>query len=214
MKRNLFAAAGMLLLSLCTLTGCGQSSSEHVYTEEQLPYGATIIEENTGVLPVIAYDSRFLDSALIGKIRTYYRSIQACDGDAFGALMFPLYHNYQLEEVYGGKFTDAQIVQTTYDNIKTYFNFDFDYTYIDITGCITEEGWSANRDGLIMMLDELAEQKGEKKVSEDTQAVYELTVTRYVDKKDAGTDHETEYVMQDETLYAIQYQNEWYLMYA
>ena len=214
MKR-IGAAASALLLMLCTLTGCGSGSQAENITEEQMPYGSTVTEDSSREF-TMSYDKRFLEDALVDKIAGYYRAIQERDGEAFNALMFPLYHQYQMKTVYNNSVTDQQIIDTTYDAIREYFGFegDFEYSLIDITDLVNMQGVSDNRDLMTMMLEQIAEEAGEPSVTENTQALYEMTVTRYVEEKGKNTKSFTDYAMQDETLYAIKYQDQWYLMYS
>ena len=213
MKERLFAAAGALLLAACSLTGCGESAKqEENITSDQMPYGSTVSEDTSRSM-TISYDKRFVEDALVEKIYTYYHAIESKDGEALGSVMFPLYHAYQLEEFYGGKVDDQALADSTYDAIREYFGYDFDYSYIEITDMVSKLGESAGRDALALQLDQLANEKGEKPVSDDTQHLCELTLTRHVDKKGSGNKTETPDTLTGETLYAIQYQNEWYLMY-
>ncbi len=213
MKHRLLTAVCALLLMGCSLTGCGASNSTDDIAEEQLPYGATISSDSSRSM-TFSYDKRFLDDALVDKLYTYYHAIETKDGEAFGSVLFPLYHDYQLTALYENTLTDQDIIDRTYDSIKEYFGYDFAYTFVDVTNLASQIGESSSRDALAVMLDQLAEDQDMKAISDDTQKLYELTVTRYVDKKDSGNKKETEDSLVGETLFAIQYQNEWYLMYS
>ena len=215
MKHKFSAAACACMLAACSLTGCGAAgeSSDDGMNLEQYPYGSTLVEDTSRSM-TISYDKRFLDDALVEKIYTYYHSLESKDGEAFGSVMFPLYHDYQLHTLYEDSMTDQDLAEGTHDNIKEYFGYDFDYAFIDVTNVVTKLGESSGRDSLELMLDQLAEEKKQKPVSDDTQHLYEMTITRYIDKKGSGTKTQTNDSMSDETLYAIQYQNEWYLMYS
>lgn len=213
MKRRLFTAVCTLLLTVCLLTGCGTSNHTEDITEDQLPYGATISADSSRSM-AFSYDKRFLDEELVNKLYTYYHSIETKDGEAFGSVLFPLYHEYQLTILYENTLTDQDIIDRTYDSIKDYFGYDFSYTFVDITDLASQIGESSSRDALAIMLDQLAQEQDMKVISEDTQKLYELTVTRYVDKQGSATKTETDDSLVGETLFAIQYQNEWYLMYS
>lgn len=209
MKHKFFAACASLFA--LALTGCGaqNSSSE---AQNDMPYGATVIKDMDRDTTV-SYDKRFLDAAAVDQVYAYYHAIQTKDAEAFSAAVFPLYHAYQLEDVYGGNVTDQALVDTTYDAIVEYFGYDFEYTLLDITDAVTEDYISADRDSFLSMLDDLAADKGEPSVSEHTQAFYELTVTRYIAEQGSGVRAETDDMMEDETLFAIQYDGEWYVIY-
>lgn len=215
MKQKLFAAVCAAVLAVCPLAGCGEtgSSQDVNITEEQLPYGSTISEDFSRDITA-AYDTRFLDQGVVDKIVGYYDAIQKKDGDAFKSVVFPLYHDYQMQTIYEGKLTEQQIVEATYDAIKENFGYDFEFSYLDINGFVSKDGFSGERDTLIQLLDDLAVQNGDQKISENTQAFYELTITRYTAKQGSGERHETADLLANEKLYAIQYQNEWYIMYS
>lgn len=204
-----------VLLSACMLmTGCGapKADTQENIAEDEMPYGSTVTEDRSYGFTV-SYDKRFLAPELVEKIAGYYRAIQEKDGTAFAALMFPCYHQYQMEQVYEGKVTDQALMDATYDTVKEYFGFDFAFSYIDITNFVSSEGQSEDYDAMYPMIAKLVEEQGEGKLSENMQALYELTVTRYVAEKGKNENSITEYVLKDEKLFAIQYQNQWYLMY-
>lgn len=210
MKTRLFTAVCAGMLIMCSLTGCASDSTEK---ETQMPYGSTVTIDPSRSMS-ISYDSRFLDDALIEKIYTYYHSIETKDGEMFNSVLFPLYHEYQMKDIYEEQVTDQTLVEDTYDAIKDYFDYDFAYSFIDVTNLKSSLGESSSRDALVVMLDELASEKEMASISEDTQKLYELTVTRYVAKQGEVTKRETDNSLEGETLYAIQYQDQWYLMYS
>ena len=110
MKHRLLSAACTVLLTACLLTGCGASGIHEEYSAEQLPYGATVSEDASRSM-TISYDKRFLDDALVEKIYTYYHAVETKDGNAFASVMLPLYHEYQLNELYENTLTDQDIVE-------------------------------------------------------------------------------------------------------
>ena len=109
---------------------------------------------------------------------------------------------------------DRQLL--TLSCVGQYFGMesDWEYSFIDITALLTKEGESDDRDAMVMMLDKIAEDQGEEAVSKETQALCELRVTRYIEPKGENSKAITDYAMQDEVLYAIKYQDQWYLMYS
>ena len=216
MRYRMIPAVLAGILTVCSLMGCGNSgasgNTDDINTED-LPYGSTISIDSSRSM-TISSDKRFIDDALTETIYTYYHSIETKDGEAFSSVMFPIYHEYQLSEYYEDEVTDQELLESTYDSIKEYFGYDFAYSFIDITDVKYKTGESSSRDGLVMMLDQLAEEKDIKPISDETQNLYEMTVTRYVDKQGSGTKKETEDSLVGETLFAIQYQGKWYLMYG
>lgn len=210
----LFAAAAMLI---CPLTACGSqqqsSQDEENVAMADMPYGSTLsMNVNTSV--PMQYDNRFIDSELVDKIAAYYHSVQENDAEEFASVLFPLYHKYEMEQLYEGQYTEEQIVQSTYDALHDYYGGDFEFSLIDITQVVEKDQISANRDALIGMLDDLASDQGEEKVSEQTDSFIEMTITRYLTDKGSGEHGETDSKIADETLYGIHYQGQWYLIYA
>ena len=212
MKHRLLTAACAVLLTACSLAGCGAAESQEVHTSDEMPYGATFATDSSRDI-ALSFDKRFVDDALADKIYTYYHSIQEKDGEAFGSVMFPLYHAYQLETLYENELSDQQIVENSYDAIKEHFGYDFDYSFIEITDLVADPEDSGSDTSLPALLDQLAKEKGDKAVSEDTQHLYAMYMTRHVTEKGSGDKTETPDTLTGETLYAIQYQNEWYLIY-
>lgn len=210
MKHKLIAA-GALLLALCTVTGCGESSE--INAQDDMPYGATLTKDMSRDI-AMSYDTRFLDAALADQIYAYYHAIQTKDAAEFSAALFPLYHRYQLEDVYAGDLTDQDLLDTTYDAITEYFGYDFAFSMLDVNDAVTEDYISADRDSFLPMLEDLAADKGEPSVLEHTQHFYQLTVTRYVTEAGSGVQSETDDVLENEMLFAIQYDGEWYLIYV
>lgn len=210
MKHNRFAACAVLLA--LALTGCGAQESS-AGTEDDLPYGATITKDMSRGI-TMSYDARFLDAAAADRIYAYYHAIQTKDAAEFASAVFPLYHEYQLEEVYGGELTDQDLLDTTYDAITEYFGYDFVFSMIEVTDAVTEDYISPDRDNFLAMFDDLAADEGKPSVSEHTDAFYELSVTRYVAEQGAGERGETDDVLRDETLFAIRYDGEWYVVYV
>lgn len=215
MKQKFFAALCAAVLTVCPLTGCGAESSAEPETlsMQDLPYGSTLTEDSAHDITA-AYDKRFFDDDLANKVIGYYDAIQKKDGELFKSVVFPLYHDYQMKTVYEDKITEQQLMETTYDTIKEYFGYDFEFSYLNIDECVYQDGISGERDTLKQFLDDLSEQNGGKKISEDTQKLYELSVTRHTAKQGSGDRTETPDKLESERLYAIQYQNEWYIMYS
>lgn len=208
-----FLAACAVLLAVCALNGCGGESSETTETQDDMPYGSTVVNDMERDIAV-SYDKRFLEDGLVDQIYAYYHAISAKDAAEFTSALFPLYHEYQLEEVYGGEIDDQTLLDTTYDTIAEYFGYDFAFSLLEVTDAVTEDFVSADRDSFYAMLEALASDKGEPSLAEHTQGFCELTVTRYVTEAGSGVRHETGDVLEHETLFAIQYDGEWYVIYV
>lgn len=211
MKKTTMILASVLLCT-CMLSACGDSSSGDDIAMEDLPYGATLTVDKSREIG-IQFDRRYLEDNLLDVIIAYHHALQTNNAEEFSACLFPLYHEYELEELYGGEVTDAAIVETSNAELEAYYGEPYAFSLIDITGMIWEDNVSPDRDALLGMLDDLAADAGQPAVSEELQALYELNITVYLDSKDSGTKSETDVYM-TEALYAIHYEGKWYLIYA
>ncbi len=198
--------AGILAVSVC---GCG--SSGQTITQDELPYGATIeSHKEDGILPS-QYDFRFVTADMRDTVLRYYYAIQTKDTALFESVQHPLWRDYELNTVYSGQFTDEQLLSAAYDQLALKMTDDFEFSFIDITDAEKcEEGSDGMR--IVEVLDALAKDKGESDFS--VQAMWKLTVTRFLAKKGSGVRGETSVVLEDEMLYLMQCQNDWYLIYT
>lgn len=215
MKRRFIALAGALLLAACPLTGCGKpyNNTDLNMTEDEMPYGSTLVKNTEFSVP-LQYDRRFIEDALAEKLGHYYHALQENDAAEFSAVLFPLYHNYEMETVYEGKYTDADVVKNTHDAMESLHGGEFDFALLDITEMITRQGISEHYDALYTMLDQLAEDSGQESVTKDMQALYELTIDRYFCNKGEGIRGETNSVLEGERLFALKSKDTWYLIYT
>ncbi len=207
-----FVAASLATATLAALTGCNQNNGLNV-AEKDLPYGATItVNKEDYILPV-QYDHRFVDEELLNTVLRYYYAVQTDNVEMFTQMQYPLYMQYQLEEVLGGKYTNEDILDNSGEALRTFNDGkDFVFSFIDITDCVkgTEYTTSAT---LLEILDDLSEEADGSKISKDITQFYELTVTRYLADKDSGIKGETNKVMYDEKLFAFECKDEWYIIY-
>ncbi|HAG14339.1 MAG TPA: hypothetical protein DCG49_10850 [Ruminococcus sp.] len=213
MKSRFFAVFGILLLSGGLLSACANNDAaeEEPIETEDMPYGATITCDTD--LPIaIQYDNRFMDQDLAEKVVSLHESIQEKDPEQFTATLFPMYHEYEMEYFYNGKYTDAEILENSYASFQGFFGGEFDFSMLDVTNVVKEDVLSPTRDTMQKMLDDLASDRGESPVSEETDAFVELTITRYLTQKGSGEKCETDKSLPDETIYALHYQGEWYLI--
>ena len=210
MKHTGFALIGAVLL-LCPLTACGSSEPKNVVEEADMPYGSTISMDTQKSVPM-QYDNRFVDDALAEKLAEYYFSVQENDVEKYQPLPFPLYHQYQMETVNGGKFTDADVLTYTHDYYQNLLGEDFDFALIDITNAVNSDGVSENRDALVATLDSLANEKGQELVSDKTEMLVELQITCWLTKKGSGEQGETDLSADAETVYGLLYDGQWYLI--
>ena len=213
MKRilSVLASAVILLPAALMLGGCGEAAGNNVETD-QLPYGATVTIDTSRDI-TMSYDARFIEPELADKVYAYYHAVQTKNAEEFTPVLFPLYHDYQLNDLYEGQIDDQVLMESSYSAVQEYFGFDFEYSMIDITGAIMSDGISEERDRLRQMLDDLADDKDQPAVSTHTTYFYELSVTRYVTEQGSGEREETDYVLTDEKLYAMKYDDQWCLVY-
>lgn len=210
MKREIFALFGAALL-LCPLTACGSTEQKETIEQADMPYGSTLSMDIDRSVPM-QYDNRFIDSELVDKIAAFYHAVQENDPAEYLPLPFPMYHQYQLETVNEGKFKDEELLQYTHDYYQNILGEDFDFALIDVTGCNYKDGMSETRDSLVNMLDDLANEQGSEPVSNKTEKLLELTINCYLTKKGSGEHNETNTSAEQETLYALLYDGQWYLI--
>ena len=217
MKRKLIALAGVLLFAACPLTACEKPhKSENAglnMTEDDMPYGSTLVK-NTELAVPMQYDRRFIDDDLAKTVAAYYHAIQEQDDAEFAGVLFPLYHTYEMETFYEGKYTDADILKNTHEGMQSIHGADFDFALIDILDLVKRQGVSNDLDSLAVMLNQLAADQNDTSFSEDMQSLIELQIDRYLCDRGAGIKKETDSVIADEKLYAVKYKDQWYLIYT
>ena len=212
--RKLYSTVLSGILCAGLLTACGDSSSSApVHIEQsELPYGATLSLNTQYGVPVQC-DTRFLEDSLIEAVSHYYHSIQENKAEEFSSVLFPMYHNYELNTVYEGQNDDAGIVSNSYQMVKQYYGKEFDFSLVSVDSIITEDNIKPGRDALKNMLIDLASDEKIENFKEDFDALYELDLTLYLTDKGSGIQSETENVIGNERLYGVHYQGKWYLIY-
>lgn len=209
-KTTRFCALTLAAMTLLSVSACGDS--DRTITEDEMPYGATIAVNKEDYILPIQYDYRFVNEELINIVLRYYYAIQQNDAELFAEIQHPLYMEYQLEEVLGGKYTNEEILDNTYESLSKLNEGDFAFSFIDITGCV--KGESHTTSATIMdILDTLSEDAGGSKLSKDITQFYELTITRYLTDADSEVKGETNTVLYDEILFAFECADEWYIIY-
>ena len=212
MKHRLFAALLLAGVMLTAASGCGESSSD-VITENEMPYGSTLVKKIADGKPTLQYDDRFVPEECLDTVVKYYDCIAQNDVETFKAIQLPLYHDYQLNKVLEGKYTDEEILGNTHDELMYYVGGKFRFTMLDITDC-TRKKPQSDLDNLITLLDSVWTDNGSKgKFSDDISDARTLTITRYLAKEDSQGKGETNTAMKDEKLYVLKYQSQWYVLY-
>ncbi|MBQ8921005.1 MAG: hypothetical protein IJ060_02460 [Oscillospiraceae bacterium] len=214
-RKQSLVLSGMLCAGLL-LSACGSSSSaaEPVHIDQsELPYGATLSLNTQYGVPV-QYDTRYLEDGLIEAIGHYYHAIEKNDAAEFSSVLFPLYHNYELNTVYEGQIDDAGIVSNSFYILQDYYGKEFDFALASVESIITADDVKPGRDALKNMLIDLAADEKVENFKEDFDALYELDLTLYLTDKGSGIQSETEFSIPNETLYGVHYQGQWYLIYV
>ncbi|MBE6847908.1 MAG: hypothetical protein E7503_07265 [Ruminococcus sp.] len=193
-----------------SLTAC---KDDNIITEDEMPYGATIAVNREDYILPVQYDYRFVSEEMLNTILRYYYAIQSNDVELFTELQHPLYMEYQLEEVLGGKFTNEDILDNSGEALRTFNEGDFAFSFIDITDCIPAQEHTTSAT-LMEILDTLSKEKDGSKISKDITQFCELSVTRYLTDADSGIKGETNKVMYDEKLFVFECKDEWYIIYS
>lgn len=205
--------AALLAGLLLTLSACGESSAENITCEAGMPYGATISSKINKDKPSINYDARFVTEEMVNLVLDFYTAIQTKDGEKFSSLLLPLYHDYELTSVYGGKYTDQDIMNNTYDAISKSYEHDFIFSLVEITGF--NSNWVEHTGGnLLPMLDDLSKKEDGTVFSDGLTVFCELTVTRYLAEADSDIHSETNTALKGEILYVLCHDGQWYLIYT
>jgi hypothetical protein len=208
MKKLCSAALACILL-----TGCGNTAkSSKTVKEEDLPYGATI-SMNQNTLIASQYDARFITEPMRDAVLKYYHAIETKDMDTYLAVQLPMWHDYTINTVYNGQYTDLQLLKTAYDTCALNYGGSFEYAMISIEDA---KKCTAGSEGqqIVDVLDQLAEDKNEEKPSAHIGGVWELSVTKFLSKKGSNVRGETSDIQKDEQLYLIEYNSEWYVIYT
>lgn len=209
-KAKRLCALSLATIMLLSVSACGDN--DDIITEDEMPYGATIaVNKEDYILPV-QYDYRFVDAELLNAVLRYYYAIQKNDTKLFTEIQHPLYMEYQLEEVLGGKYTNEEILDNTYKSLTELNEGEFAFSFIDITGCVKGESHTTSAT-IMEILDALSEEAGGEKLSKDITQFYELTITRYLTDADSEIKGETNTVLYDEVLFAFECADEWYIIY-
>jgi len=201
------------LLAGCSfLTGCGNSSDANLSSEELYPYGTTLTFSKTTAVP-IQYDKQYLDDSLAEAVAKYYHSIAANDAKEFSESLFPMYHTYELDELYSGLITDEDLVTKTRQTLASYYEKDFSIAMVDVTYAVTEDNLDPTRDAVKNMLIDLAADEKVEDFDKDLDGLCQLEISLYLTDRYSGEKGETDFLLSGGLMYGVHYQNEWYVMY-
>ena len=207
-KHRFFAvlAAAMLLLTACG----GESSGEDV-AEAQLPYGATMCIEKDGKI-AMEYDKRFLDGELVQRLSEYYYAIASRNAELYTAQLLPLYHDYELQTLYGGLVDDKDILNNTYAELCNYYGKEFDFSMISVSDVIQEDYLDADRDAVKKMLIDLAADQKVENFEQSIDKFAQIKLTVYLTDRASGVKKETACSING-TMYGVHSQGKWQLVY-
>ena len=210
MSTRISAVLSCAVLVCTLLTGCGSSPAPTTIAETDLPYGATIAF-NKDSLIASQYDSRFITEGMRDAVLKYYHAIETKDESAYVAVQLPMWHDYVTGTLYGGQYTDLQLMKTAYDTCAKNFGGSYEYAMIEIASAQKCEKGSEGQQ-IVDMLDQLAEDRKEEKPSKHIDAVWSISVTPYLAKKGAGIRGETADTLSSEQLYLMDYNSQWYII--
>lgn len=144
-KRSAILCTAMLML----LSGCMSDPERPTYTEDELPYGATMRENKTSYAVPMTYDRRFIEEAQVEAVANALGSIQNQDADKYES-MTPAYYTAYLKEVYGCGETDALLAELhTY--IAASSGEDFQFNMVLINGVSTNRNAGGLADAFTLL---------------------------------------------------------------
>lgn len=151
----------ILVLAALVLTGCTAASRKSDYSEEEMPYGATMKKVNSFVLP-IEYDRRYLNDEQLTVITNYLYSIQTKDAELYTASTIDFYADYQLNEVYHDTYkTMDELVGALHDVVSSSTGDDFSFTLLTVSDLTTETG-ASGLGSTIKLLENISPEKNFK----------------------------------------------------
>lgn len=154
---NITALLSVLVLGASVLTGCGSNGPS--IKEEELPYGATMREDKSGNSLPITYDRRFMNEEQAAVLTDYLYAVQTCDGDLYKKNTLDFYADYQLNEIYAGKYEDLDAMMTAlHASVAEATAEDFTYVMITVDNFTQERSVS----GLGTMLEVLTKISGDE----------------------------------------------------
>ena len=165
MKRTALLCAAVLLVC----TGCSEKAQID-YTEEELPYGATMRSSSSFAVPM-TYDRRFLNEEQVGAVANFFGAIQNCDAELYQSSTFDYYISYQMQDAYG-KETPEELIQAIHDNVASRYSDDFTFKMI----LINELDQNRSAGALSQGLDFMRQLSGDDKFADTVEEAYDLAL--------------------------------------
>lgn len=145
-----------ILMGAVLCTGC-KNQNQPSYTEEELPYGATMRESKTGYAVPISYDRRFVNEEQVKVLTDYLSAIQTCDGELYKTNTLDFYAEYQLNEVYEGQYANYdEMIGALHAAIAEMTAEDFTFTMVTVEN-FTQERVASGLDGMIDILTDFSD---------------------------------------------------------
>lgn len=151
MKRLAFLLSACLLL-----TGCTTQKEQMNYTEEELPYGATMKSDKNSYAVPMTWDRRFLDENQISAVADYLGAIQNADGELYDSVALPLYTNYQINEVYDGYENTQELVNALHEGLVGILADDFAFDMV-LVNALSDDRSSGGLEAMMKLLDGISE---------------------------------------------------------
>ncbi|MBP0973359.1 MAG: hypothetical protein J5851_05565 [Oscillospiraceae bacterium] len=168
MKPIRIAALLTAVICMISLSACGKKHGM-TYTEEELPYGATMRQNKTSYPVPITYDRRFLNEEQVEVVAGLLGGIQNADAELYTKSTLDFYSDYQLK-VYEQD-SKENMVQMFHDNLAKQTGDDFTFTMTLVTD-LAQDRNNSDIASMLTLLDGINEDSG--KFSDTVEEVYEL----------------------------------------
>lgn len=146
-----------LLLACLMLTGCATQKQKTSYTEEELPYGATMKSDKNSYTVPMTWDRRFLAPEQISAVADYLGAIEQNNPELYASVALPLYTEYQVNEVYDYQNVE-ELVNALHEGLLGQLADDFQMNMI-LVNEISDDRNSGGLQAMLKLLDGISEEK-------------------------------------------------------
>lgn len=144
-----------LLLACLMLTGCASQKQKTSYTEEELPYGATMKSDKNSYTVPMTWDRRFLEPEQISAVADYLGAIEQNNPELYASVALPLYTDYQVQEVYDYQNVE-ELVSALHEGLLGQLADDFQMDMI-LVNEISDDRNSGGLQAILKLLDGISE---------------------------------------------------------
>ena len=144
-----------LLLACLMLTGCASQKQKTSYTEEELPYGATMKSDKNSYTVPMTWDRRFLEPEQISAVADYLGAIEQNNPELYASVALPLYTDYQVQEVYDYQNVE-ELVRALHEGLLGQLADDFQMDMI-LVNEISDDRNSGGLQAILKLLDGISE---------------------------------------------------------